>query len=76
MAKPPTALDLAVDKAGSISELARLVGVKPQVANRWVHLGYVPPVKRARQIADLYGLPMRDLVKPDLRDLIDSPSFV
>lgn len=70
-----TALDLAVEQAGSISELARLVGVKPQVANRWVHQGHMP-VKRARQVADLYNLPMRELVKPGLRDLIDSPSFV
>ncbi len=71
-----TALDLAVERAESISALARLIGVKPQVVNRWVHLGYVPPVKRAKQIADLYGLPMRELVKPALRDLVDSPSFV
>lgn len=71
-----TALDLAVEKAKSISALARAVGVRPQVANRWVKLGYVPPLERARQIAALYNLPLRELVRPDLLALIDSDTFV
>lgn len=68
-------LNLLAEKAGSISALARELDVKPQVMNRWVKQGYVP-LKRARQLAATYQVPMRELVKPAIRDLIDDPAFV
>ncbi len=63
--REPTALDAAVEKAGSISALARLIGVKHQVVNRWVQKGFVP-LDRAVQINQEYGIPTRDLVNPRL----------
>jgi len=56
---------LAVEKAGSISALARFVGVAHQVMNRWVQKGYVP-LDRAVQINQEYGIPTRELVNPKL----------
>ena len=69
------ALSLAVEAAGSISALSRKLGVSHQVANRWTQRGYVP-LKRARQISELYGLPLRELVAPALRELIDEAPIV
>lgn len=69
------AIELAAQQAGSISALARAVGVSHQVANRWVLAGFAP-LKRAKQIGALYGLPIRELVSPKLLDLIDESSFV
>lgn len=70
-----TALDLAVQNAGSISALSRELDVSHQVVNRWTQRGFAP-LKRARQIAALYNLPLRELVDPALCELLDDPSFV
>lgn len=69
------ALSLAVEAAGSISALSRKLNVSHQVANRWIKRGYVP-LQRARQISTIYGLPMRELVAPALRELIDDAPIV
>lgn len=69
------ALDLAVQAAGSISALSRELGVSHQVTNRWVQQGFMP-LARARQVAKLYGLPLRELADPKYLDLIDDEPFV
>lgn len=66
-------LALAVEKAGSISALARLVGVAHQVMNRWVQKGFVP-LDRAVQINQEYGIPTRELVNPKLVDALFGPN--
>jgi DNA-binding transcriptional regulator YdaS (Cro superfamily) len=63
-----TGLARAVEAAGSITALARKLGVAHQVANRWVHRGYVPAA-RALEIEVIYGIPARDLVKPSLLEI-------
>lgn len=60
-----TAIETVVSKAGSISALARALGIAHQVANRWVKRGYVPP-RRALELEVLYGVPAHSLVKPSL----------
>ena len=63
-----TGLARAVEAAGSISALARALGIAHQVANRWVRRGYVPAA-RALELEVLYGVPAKDLVKPSLLEL-------
>jgi DNA-binding transcriptional regulator YdaS (Cro superfamily) len=58
-------IDRAIASAGSISALARKLGVSHQVANRWQKRGFVP-AKRAIEIELHYGIPARDLVHPSL----------
>jgi len=58
-------IDLAIERAGSISALARKLSVSHQVANRWQKRGFVPS-KRALEIEMHYGVPARDLVDPSL----------
>lgn len=63
-----TPIQRAVAAAGSISALARRLGVAPQVCNRWVKRGYVPPA-RALELEVYYGIPARELVKPALLEM-------
>jgi DNA-binding transcriptional regulator YdaS (Cro superfamily) len=60
-----TGIEMAIQRAGSISALARKLNISHQVANRWVKRGHVPP-KRAFEIELQYGVPARDLVDPSL----------
>jgi hypothetical protein len=50
--------------------LARKLGIKPQVCNRWVKRGWVPP-QQALKLELFYGIPAKDLVKPSLREMAD-----
>lgn len=54
------------------SELARALGVSPQVVQSWVAKGYAP-VGRARQIGLVSGVDHRLLVDPVIRDLFVNP---
>lgn len=49
---------------GSQSELARLLGVRPQAVQQWVKSGRVPP-RRARAVAELTGIALHEL-NPDV----------
>jgi len=60
-----TAIETVVAQAGSISALARKLGVAHQVANRWVKRGYVP-ARRALELEVIYGVPASALAKPSL----------
>jgi DNA-binding transcriptional regulator YdaS (Cro superfamily) len=62
-------MERAVQAAGSITALARRLGIAHQVASRWVKRGYVPAT-RALQIEVLYGIPAKELVKPSLALLV------
>lgn len=61
----PTGIAQAVAKAGSVSALAKKVGVARQVADRWYRRGYVPAA-RALELEIAYGVSARLLVKPSL----------
>lgn len=65
----PSPMERAVQAAGSITALARRLGIAHQVASRWVKRGYVPAT-RALQIEVLYGIPAKELVKPSLALLV------
>lgn len=62
------ALDRIIDSCESISDFARKIGVTPQSAFNWKKRGYVPPA-RALQIEVMFGVPAKDLVRPQLREI-------
>lgn len=72
-----TGIELAVAKAGSQTALAQqLISQHPhkphpsqQVISQWVKRGYVPP-SRAKEIADVSGVPVAQLLSPTLRQLV------
>lgn len=58
----------AVEAAGGVSPLARLLGVSRQVVYTWLRRGWVP-TKRAFEIESRLNIPRGDLVHPTLRNL-------
>jgi DNA-binding transcriptional regulator YdaS (Cro superfamily) len=47
--RPMRALEKAIDRAGGLAELARLIGTTPQVVNNW-RLRRSVPAQRAKDI--------------------------
>lgn len=50
---------------GSQSALARRLKVRPQSVQQWVEIGY-PPFRRVLQLIQLYDIPFKDLIPPDV----------
>ncbi|TAK84329.1 MAG: hypothetical protein EPO20_14670 [Betaproteobacteria bacterium] len=79
MKKPP--IDKAIDAAGSLTELARRLGVDPQVVVNWrkrgIPVGQVPYVERATIDRDERDQPIegakpkvhRSELRPDLPEI-------
>lgn len=79
-------VDLAIDAAGSLSELARRLGVDPQVVVNWRKRGIpvdkVPAVEQAtierdeqdRLIDGAEPVVRRHLLRPDKPDLFPPPA--
>ncbi len=68
----PNAVDQMVEAAGGKGKLSRELGVSFQALFQWSKTGWMP-LSRAKQAIDLYPgvAPLRDLVKPDLRQAMD-----
>ena len=62
--KPTEALKKAIEKAGGMTKLARLVGVTPQCVNGWVSRKRVPPEQCAR--IELVTGVNRKKLRPDI----------
>ena len=62
-------VDVAVDKAGSVKDLALSLGVTTQFIYRARARGWLPP-DRAAQVEDMFGIEREKLVKPALRTFI------
>lgn len=58
-------IERAARQAGSIAELGRSVGVRRQVAARWVKRGYAPR-HHVERLSRLFGVPKHDLADPAL----------
>lgn len=65
-----TGIYRAVEAAGSVSLLAKALGVTRQGIYPWLTRGYVP-ARRAVQIEALYKIPRNDLMDPALRAVLD-----
>ena len=58
-----------VDAEGSQERAAAKIGVSQAALSRWVLRGWCSP-KRAKQIEELWGVPRRYLVHPDVVDAL------
>jgi len=59
----------AIALAGGGQQLATVLGVSHQSVYQWVKRGWVP-TQRAIQIEEEYGVPRRELLKPELAALV------
>lgn len=64
-------IDRAIEAAGSIHELGRQLGVSAQFIHKSKKKGHLP-VDRARQVVELYGIPLIDLVRGDIASAMRS----
>ncbi len=55
---------------GPQAEIADVLGVAEPFVSKCIKRGWFP-IDRARTLADKYGVPFPDLVKPHLRDFIN-----
>jgi DNA-binding transcriptional regulator YdaS (Cro superfamily) len=65
------AIERAIERAGSRAAFAKTLGVTVQAVCQWVSRGWVPPA-RALEIEDLYAVPRVELMKPELRAIIQA----
>ena len=65
-------LNEAIRRGGGIVAFARKLGISHQAVTRWRQIGYVPPDK-ALTIEQLFGVPRRAVVHPDMLLLLDTP---
>lgn len=56
----------AILYADTQKELAKVLGVSQQAISGWKRLGYVSSFHRCQQIHDIFGIPMKDLLNPEL----------
>lgn len=73
MSDHPGAIDKAIKLAGSPTELARLVGVTPQVVFNWKKRG-VPAERVPAVVRATGGLVPAHELRPDLPELFPTPS--
>lgn len=65
----------AIEKAGKgdVAEgkrqIATALGITPQAISNFERKGWFP-LERARQVSELYGIPLADLVRPDIRQTL------
>ena len=75
MTQDPTGVDRALDAAGGGPEAYKKLAEQLGVSVNFIYLskrrGYFPP-ERGRVIADLYGIPLADLISAKLRPLLNS----
>lgn len=62
----------AVASAGSLSQLAKDLGVSFQAVQQWVAQGYVPTA-RIPEIESLYGVPRASLMNPKYTAILAAP---
>ncbi|MEQ1965036.1 Cro/CI family transcriptional regulator [Xenorhabdus khoisanae] len=55
-------LNLAIEKAGGIARLAKLLGISSQAVSQWVQKKHIPP-GRYFELHEKLNIPLEDLVK-------------
>ncbi|PHM60548.1 transcriptional regulator [Xenorhabdus stockiae] len=56
-----SALNLAIEKAGGITKLAKLLGISNQAVSQWVQKKRIPP-GRYFELHEKLNIPLEDLV--------------
>ena len=51
----------AVTKAGGVTRVANRIGVSGATVYMWINNGFVPNYDRAKQLAELSGVPFEEL---------------
>ena len=74
LAESPTALDRAIEKAGSQSALGRLIGKRQSVISDWLRFGRGVPAEFVLKIETATGVSRHDL-RPDLYPREDGPAL-
>lgn len=64
------AVDKVIEAAGGRAALAEFFDVKLQAIHGFRQKGWLP-LDRAKAAAERYGLPLRDLVRKDVREAMD-----
>lgn len=59
-------IDKAVERAGSQTNLARILGVTQVAVSKWRASGHVP-WRRAQQIERMFGIDKAELLPPEMR---------
>jgi DNA-binding transcriptional regulator YdaS (Cro superfamily) len=68
--RQPTGIERAIVAAGGTVALATLLGVTSPAISKFHAQGWVP-ISRARAIHAMYpDIPLRDLVRPDIADIL------
>ena len=62
-----TGIERAIKEAGGPTALGDLVGTTQQFIQSAKQKGYLP-LERAKIASDAYGIPLIDLVRPDIAD--------
>lgn len=65
-----TRFDEAIKNANGQVELARRLGVTQQSISKWRQRGFAP-LKRCDEIAQLTGVPARELMDPRVRAMVE-----
>jgi hypothetical protein len=71
MSSEPTGVEKACKEAGSGEKLSEILDVSPMAVSRFRKQGYFP-LPRAKTVSELYGIPLRELVAPDIRAAMDA----
>ena len=62
-----TGVKRAIDAAGGKQQLADSWGITYQAVDKFDRQGYFP-LERAKRAAEQFSIPLRELVRPDIRD--------
>lgn len=68
-----TGIEKAIDAAGGRPALAEKFAITPQALHGFILKGWMP-LERAQQASEWFGIPLRELVKPSIRDALDAQS--
>lgn len=69
MSSPNPNIDKAVEAAGGFNQLAKLFEVSAPAVHKFRRQGWLP-LDRAKQVNDWFGIPIADLVKPAIADVM------
>jgi hypothetical protein len=67
----PNGVEKTIAAAGTLQELANLWAVSRVAIYDWKKRGYFP-IERARDANARFGIPLRELVSPQIREAMDA----
>lgn len=71
MSQDKTGVQKAIDAAGTGEKLAEVLDVTPMAISKFKRQGYFP-LPRAKMLSEMYTIPLRELVSPELREIMEN----